>query len=50
MIKKKYPLLIFGIIGVYHIAIHFVNYEYKSNRDAQLKKAEEELQQRFKNI
>lgn len=50
MINKKYPIIIFGIIGAYHIGVHFINSEYETNRELKRKQAEEERQQRIKNI
>lgn len=48
MIKKKYPLIIFGIIGAYHIGMTFIGAD--NDRKTQLDKAEAERVQRLKEI
>lgn len=50
MINKKYPLIIFGIIGAYHLGVHFMNSDLESSREAQRAKAEAERQERIKQI
>lgn len=48
--KYYYPLAIFGLIGVYHIGIHFMGSDYEAAREAERKKAEEERLARIKSI
>lgn len=48
MFKKKYPLVIFGIIGVYHIGMTCIGYD--NNRESKLAEAEAERQRRLKEI
>lgn len=48
MIKKKYPLILFGIIGAYHIGMTFIGSD--SRREVQMAKAEDERLQRLKEI
>lgn len=50
MNKKFYPLVIFGLIGAYHIGTYFVGHEYEEKRRAQLKDAEAERLNRIKAI
>lgn len=48
MFKKKYPLIIFGIIGVYHIGMNFIGFD--SNRESKIAEAEVERLKRIKEI
>lgn len=48
MFKKKYPLIIFGIIGAYHIGMTFIGYD--NNRETKLAEAEAERLKRIKEI
>lgn len=50
MINKKYPLIVFGIIGAYHITTHFMNLDLEKNREETRAKAEAERQERLKQI
>lgn len=48
--KYYYPLAIFGLVGVYHIGIHFMGSDYEVARETNRKKAEEERQKLIKSI
>lgn len=50
MNKRHYPLIIFGLIGVYHISTYFIGYGYEEKRKTAIKDAESERLERLKKI
>lgn len=50
MNKKIYPLAIFGLFGVYHIATYLASHEYGDKRREQMKEAEAARLERMKSI
>lgn len=50
MNKKFYPLVIFGLIGAYHIATYVVGNEHENKRREKMKEAEAARLERMKSI